>query len=73
MTETDSNILRSFRTRVKDHFGERIDIVENGRKRDSLLLLPNLPKHVYVKNLVDNAKANETEQVEKEVKSFISE
>lgn len=73
MTEIDSNILRSFRTRVKAHFGERIDIVENGRKRDSLLLLPNLPKHVYVKNLVDNAKANETEQVEKDVKSvFLS-
>ena len=69
MTETDSNILRSFRCRIKAYFGDRIDIVGNERKRDSLLILPNLPKHVYVKNLVDNAKASETEQVEKDIKS----
>ena len=46
MTETNSTILRSFRRRVKAHSSERIDILETERKEKSLLMLPNLPKHV---------------------------
>ena len=33
---------------IKAHFDERIDILENERKEKSLLMLPNLPKHLHV-------------------------
>lgn len=70
--DPDSNILGAFRNRLKEHFGESIDIVPNKRKQDSLLILPTLSKQVSVKILLDTTQESEVKQAEKNLESVFS-
>lgn len=69
--DRNSNTMREFRSKIEGHFGDKIELVSQERKRDSFLIFPRMTKKVIIQHWQeDSAERSKTEVENKLLRSL---